>query len=108
MASYKDLECDTSIKYKDTHKFIPEAVQLGLNNIECVSTGVCFLDRVTVTECNQRQKRSTVMSNAGVDVSLSCDPAVREFYVNAYFSKLFLKTFLIRRKVRCDWKISSK
>ncbi|XP_048737007.2 sushi, von Willebrand factor type A, EGF and pentraxin domain-containing protein 1-like [Ostrea edulis] len=76
VASYKDLECDTSIKYKDTHKFIPEAVQLGLNNIECVSTGVCFLDRVTVTECNQRQKRSTVTSNAGVDVSLSCDPAV--------------------------------
>jgi hypothetical protein len=83
-ASYKDLQCDTSMKYRDTLRVIPEAAQLGLNNIECVSTGVCLLERVTVTDCNQRQKRSTLTSSAGVEVSLSCDPAVRKFCVSRF------------------------
>eukprot|EP00105_Crassostrea_gigas_P019111 XP_011437468.1 PREDICTED: uncharacterized protein LOC105335342 [Crassostrea gigas] len=74
-ASYKDLECNTTDKYADVRKNVPETVQLGLNNIECVSTGVCFLERVTVTDCSKRQKRSTTVTTAGIDVSLSCDPA---------------------------------
>lgn len=77
-ASYKDLECDTTDKYTDVRKSVPETVQLGLNNIECVSTGVCFPERVTVTDCSKRQKRSTTVTTAGIDVSLSCDPASRK------------------------------
>lgn len=77
-ASYKDLECDTKDKYVDVRKSVPETVQLGLNNIECVSTGVCFLERVTVTDCSERQKRSTTVTTAGLDVSLSCDPTSRK------------------------------
>lgn len=81
-ASYEDLECDSSMKYTNIHKIIPETVQLGLNTIECVSTGVCFLDRVVVTDCSKRQKRSLSSSTAGVDVSLSCDPSSRKLCKN--------------------------
>ncbi|XP_061173455.1 uncharacterized protein LOC133182624 [Saccostrea echinata] len=75
-ASYKNLECDSEIKYKTVHRKIPDTTQVALNNIECVSIGVCVLDRVTVTDCEQRQKRSIVTNTAGIDVSLSCDPAI--------------------------------
>lgn len=76
-AKYKELECDSSDVMEEVEEDVHTAVQLGLNNIECVSTGVCNKERVAVTDCNKRQKRSIPASTAGIDVSLSCDPALR-------------------------------
>ncbi|XP_062584887.1 uncharacterized protein LOC134246515 [Saccostrea cucullata] len=75
-ASYNQLECDGGNKYTSVHREIAETAQLAINNIECISIGLCQLDQVIVTNCNQRQKRSTIANTAGVDVSLSCYPAI--------------------------------
>ena len=94
-ASYKDLECDTTLKYRSILQSIPETLTLRLNTMECINTGVCSLDRVVVTDCTKRQKRSISDLTAGINVSLSCDPASRTLCdIENYESKTFEVFFI--------------
>lgn len=79
-AAYKDLSCDSSTMYSETKTKIPETVQHGLKNLNCIASGTCSLDKASVTGCNRRSKRSTTSSSAGFQLSLSCDPNIRKFH----------------------------
>lgn len=75
--------------YSETKTKIPETVQHGLKNLNCIASGTCSLDKASVTGCNQRSKRSTTSSSAGFQLSLSCDPNIygsEECYVALYTS----------------------
>lgn len=78
VASYMDLEYDTSLKHTSILKSIHETVTLRLNTVECVYTVVsCFQDIAVVTDCSKRRKRSLSDCTAGVNISLSCEPYSR-------------------------------
>ncbi|XP_061173458.1 uncharacterized protein LOC133182626 [Saccostrea echinata] len=88
-ASYKDLQCDTSNLYSETNAKVPETVQRDLSKVNCIATGVCFLNNIAVTGCSRRTKRSAATTSAGFQVSLTCDSNVHgseECYTALYMS----------------------
>lgn len=75
-ATYKDLECDSADMYEDARKRVPEVVQQEVDRINCVSLGICRVEKVDIIDCSKRQKRSITTTTAGINVSLSCEPAL--------------------------------
>lgn len=78
-ATYKDLECDSSEMYEDARIRVPEVVQQEVDRIDCVSLGICRVEKVDIIDCSKRQKRSITTTTAGINVSLSCEPALCKF-----------------------------
>lgn len=89
-ASYKVFFCHSSTMYSETKTKIPETVQHGLKNLNCIASGTCSLDKASVTGCNQRSKRSTTSSSAGFQLSLSCDPNICKLHTETFYNNKIL------------------
>lgn len=75
-ASYIDLVCDSNEKAIDTHKQIPQKIELETKNIDCLANGTCALRKIQISNCQPRSKRNAEQKTAGFEIEITCDSHV--------------------------------
>lgn len=93
-ASYIDLVCDSNEKAIDTHKQIPQKIELETKNIDCLANGTCALRKIQISNCQPRSKRNAEQKTAGFEIEITCDSHVCK-YKSSYLQTISSVTFLM-------------
>lgn len=91
-ASYIDLACDSDDKVVESHKRIPQKIELETNNIDCLANGTCAMRKIQISNCQTRSKRNTEQKTAGFEIELTCDSRV---YSNDECYRILLDAFQV-------------
>lgn len=83
-ASYIDLACDSDDKVVESHKRIPQKIELETNNIDCLANGTCAMRKIQISNCQTRSKRNTEQKTAGFEIELTCDSRVCKYQYILY------------------------